>query len=120
VTTPPGKIPEKLPDLPTFRQRVAWARERRGLVAAELSVSAGLSHSVVSRIERDEQKSVDAHTAFKLADTLGVDVRWLVLGYGDGSEYHSQRGRRARPRSAAAIEAEKVIAKQAKKVSQQR
>ena len=117
VTTPPNKIPEKLPDLPTFRQRVAWAREQRGLVAAELSVSAGLSHSVVSRIERDEQKSVDAHTAFKLADTLDVDVRWLVLGYGDGSEYQSQRGRRTRPRSAAALEAAKIIAKQTKRPS---
>ena len=116
MAAPPSKIPEKLPDLPTLAQRIAWAREKRGVTAADLSVSAGLSHSLVSRIERGDAKSLDAHTAFRLADELGVDIRWLVLGFGDGSEYQSQRGKHQR-RSPAAIEAEKLIAKQAKKAS---
>jgi transcriptional regulator with XRE-family HTH domain len=72
-------------------ERVKYAREHRGLTAKGLSVSAGLSNSYVSQLERAlEEHTADVATIEnpgldkleKLAEALGVPVEWLAFGVG--------------------------------------
>ena len=77
---------KSLPNLPTLGERLRWAREKAGQGSARLSIEAGLSHAAVSRLESREDAGIEALTAFRLADILGVDARWLVCGDRDPKE----------------------------------
>jgi transcriptional regulator with XRE-family HTH domain len=90
-----------LPSLPTLGERLRWAREKAGQGSARLSIDAGLSHAAVSRLESREDAGIEALTAFRLADLLGVDARWLVCGDKDPKELIA--GARARSAGRRAI-----------------
>ena len=61
--------------------RLKRARKELGLSARELSVSAGLSPSVVQMVE-DQRRLPGLDTIEKLAATLGVSTAWLGFGIG--------------------------------------
>lgn len=65
----------------TIGGRIRAQRKAKGLSVAELAEKAGLSESLVEKLERgDRGTRIPASTAFTLADFFGCDVRWLVNG----------------------------------------
>lgn len=48
--------------------------KKDGRTMYEIAKEVGVAPSSMSRILRGEQKSLNLNTAFKLADTLGVDI----------------------------------------------
>ncbi len=73
------------PALSTFRERINWIRATRGgLSLRALSLAAGLSHSTLGNLVRDEAdgtgRQMDAETARSLAEFAGVSIEWLLTG----------------------------------------
>lgn len=66
----------------TFGDRLARARELGGLSARKLSALAGLASGHVTLIEH-RRKTVEARTAIRLANALGVSPDWLIEGKGE-------------------------------------
>jgi transcriptional regulator with XRE-family HTH domain len=66
----------------SYAQRLRWARKAGRLTQRGLCELAGLSTAHVAFIERGE-KNPQISTSEKLADALGVDPVWLMLGRGD-------------------------------------
>jgi len=65
----------------TIGGRIRSQRKALGLSIAELAEKAGLSESLVEKLERgDRGERIPASTAFAIADFFGCDVRWLVNG----------------------------------------
>lgn len=67
----------------TLAERLAWARERRGLSRAALDEVADLSCGHSAKLERGrdgKREMPSATTVSKLARALGVDADWLVNG----------------------------------------
>lgn len=57
-----------------YGQRIAALRERRGMTKAELAIKAGLSPSLITKIEKGENKpSLDSLEA--LCNVLGISVK---------------------------------------------
>lgn len=48
-----------------------------------VSLSAGLSDSMLHKFLTGQTDSLTIKTAEKLAEALGVDARWLIFGEGD-------------------------------------
>jgi len=66
-------------------QRLEAARRRRVLTQAELAETAGVSLITVSRLENDRHADqTRPATVRRLADALGVDAGWLMLGEEEG------------------------------------
>ncbi len=72
------------PALSTYRERINWIRATRGLSLRALSLAAGLSHSTLGNLVRDEAdgtgRQMDAETARSLAEFAGVSIEWLLTG----------------------------------------
>ncbi len=67
----------------TLAERLAWARNKRGLSRAALDEVADLSCGHSAKLERAKPGKRDmpsAVTVSKLARALGVDADWLVNG----------------------------------------
>jgi transcriptional regulator with XRE-family HTH domain len=64
----------------TFGQRVQSVRKRRGLTQGELARAAGLSVSLVSKLEQDVITDVRLETARKIAVALRVATTVLITG----------------------------------------
>ena len=67
----------------TLAERLAWARERKGLSRAALDEVADLSCGHSAKLERAKPGKRDmpsAATVSKLARALGVDSEWLLNG----------------------------------------
>lgn len=80
------------PNLSTFRGRLAFARSLSGLSQYRLSKLARLYKSHVGLLESGRPSGeggpprgerVDADTARKIADVLGLSLDWLIAGKGD-------------------------------------
>lgn len=69
----------------TVGHRLKRARKERGLSARELSLSAGLSPSLVQMIEDQRSRLPGLDTIEKLAMVLGVSTAWLAFGVGPQS-----------------------------------
>ena len=67
-----------MPDETTLGQRIQAVRKRRGLTQDELSRAAGLSRSLISKLEQDVVTDVRLETAHKMAAALSVPTSSLV------------------------------------------
>jgi transcriptional regulator with XRE-family HTH domain len=67
-------------DEATFGQRVQSVRKRRGLTQGELARAAGLSVSLVSKLEQDVITDVRLETARRIAVALRVPTTVLITG----------------------------------------
>lgn len=68
----------------TFGTRLRAARTRRNISMTDLAANIGVSHGSVSAWEAGHTATPQYGHALRLADALGVNARWLVLG--DGPE----------------------------------
>lgn len=64
------------------RIKVAIAA-KPGQTVRSVSLAAGLSDSMLNKFLSGQTDSMTLKTCEKLADALGVDVRWLAFGEGD-------------------------------------
>lgn len=62
--------------------RVGRLRAASGLSSRELSVLAGLSHSLLGQLERGDLADMKTENASRLAAVLGVSLDFLVRGEG--------------------------------------
>ncbi len=77
-TAPPPKV---LTDLP---ERLVYARKRAGFTQKELATRSKINASQLSRLEAGERvEGIEASTAIRLAQALGVPVGWLIADEGD-------------------------------------
>ena len=58
----------------TLAERLTELREAAGLTQVELARRAGVSKSLISRLERGDRTGMHHDTALKIARALGVDV----------------------------------------------
>jgi transcriptional regulator with XRE-family HTH domain len=65
--------------------RLRSVRKRRGLTQRELADAAGVSKSLVEKIEQGERDDIRVETALKLATALRVPTS-MILARGDGDE----------------------------------
>jgi transcriptional regulator with XRE-family HTH domain len=64
----------------TIGSRIKERRTALHLSVGDLAKKAGLSESLIEKLERDNRgNGTTAVTALALADALGVDVRWLIV-----------------------------------------
>jgi len=71
------------PDVATFGDRVAAARENAGLSQAELAKRLGIKQSTLRGWE-DDLSEPRANRLATLAGVLGVSMMWLINGEGEG------------------------------------
>jgi len=69
-----------LPDEISFGQRVQAVRKRRGLTQRELATAAGVSISLITKLEQDAVTDVRMETARKIATALRVATTALMTG----------------------------------------
>lgn len=62
--------------------RLKEARKEAGFTLEKLAAEAGVSKQSIALIESGKTKGPRSDTLFKIADTLGVEPRWLVTGTG--------------------------------------
>ncbi|HMO72153.1 MAG TPA: helix-turn-helix domain-containing protein [Paracoccaceae bacterium] len=86
----------------TFGDRLAGAREAAGLSAEDLARRLGVRLTTVQAWE-DDRAEPRANRVQMLAGMLGVSIRWLLTGEGDGLE-------RPADRTLLAPEAQRVLA----------
>lgn len=96
----------------TIGERIDRVSTEKGVVVADLARKANISRQSIYKILDNKVKDPGGATMLRLADALGVSVRWLISGEGDArSEAPSQPTRpdRATLRSALTI-VEEVLA----------
>ena len=64
----------------TLGATVKTARERRGWSQRDLSRAAGISISLVAKLERDEVRAPHQSTLRSLGDALGLEFRLELVG----------------------------------------
>jgi phage repressor protein C with HTH and peptisase S24 domain len=64
----------------TLAERLAWAREQRGLTQEALAKLAGVSQSTIGNLESGLRSN--PRRIINIADALGVDPAWLAEGRG--------------------------------------
>lgn len=75
-------ITEVALDGSTFAERLADAMQETGITAVALAAATGASQSAVSQWLSQKIKTVSGDHLFAIADTLGVEPRWLLTGRG--------------------------------------
>ena len=75
----------------TFCERLVKMRNLRGLSQSDLAVRAGISKSVLSRLESFVRDSTEAETVLRLSDALGVRPEWLWWGRGPTEPDQAER-----------------------------
>lgn len=73
------------PDVATFGDRVAAARENAQMTQAALAKRLGVKHSTL-RAWEDDLSEPRANRLSMLAGILGVSMMWLINGEGEGLE----------------------------------
>ena len=75
-------MPHRCVDMETtIGGRIREQRKAKGLSVAELAEKAGLSESMIEKLEQGARgQRIPASTAFVIADLFGCNVRWLVTG----------------------------------------
>jgi len=68
----------------TFPERLGWLREQADASARHLSRLAGLSPSMVSKLELGQIENPTRDTLHALAIATGSSLDWLALGRGSG------------------------------------
>jgi transcriptional regulator with XRE-family HTH domain len=66
----------------TVDQRLKWARDRRAWTQVDLARESGVPVVTISRIENRRIARPRQSTVRKLAEALGVDPGWLLVGEG--------------------------------------
>jgi len=66
----------------TFAERCKYAREKSSLSLVKVAESIGVSTQAVWNYENRPDGGVAIELLFPLADTLGVEARWLATGEG--------------------------------------
>lgn len=74
----------------TLAQRLAQARKARGLTQGQLAQAAGEKQPNISKLERGSILQTSA--IGRIADALGVPVKWLELGDGPEPQWDSKTG----------------------------
>ena len=70
----------------TIGERIREQRKAKGLSVAELAERAGLSESLIEKLEQGKRgDGTTVTTAFAIADALECDARWLA-GVADPDE----------------------------------
>jgi transcriptional regulator with XRE-family HTH domain len=69
---------QPVPDETTLGQRIQAVRKRRGLTQNELARAAGVSESLVKKLEQGEINDTRLETAHKIAAALGVPTSTLM------------------------------------------
>lgn len=64
----------------TIGARIRQVREKAGIGSKELDGLADLSPGHTAMIEGRKGKGIDATTALKIANALGIDLSWLITG----------------------------------------
>jgi len=87
-------MPHRCVDMETtIGGRIREQRKAKGLSVAELAEKAGLSESMIEKLEQGARgQRIPAATAFVIADLFGCNVRWLVTGDADGPADESDPG----------------------------
>lgn len=75
----------------TFCERLVKMRNLRGLSQSDLAIRAGISKSVLSRLESFVRDSTEAETVLRLSDALGVRPEWLWWGRGPTEPDQAER-----------------------------
>ena len=88
------------PDMATFGDRVAAAREMAGMTQAELARRLGVRVSTLRKWENDISEP-RANRLSMMAGLLNVSMMWLINGQGEGLEAPMEEG--ALPSSASDI-----------------
>lgn len=65
----------------TLGERLRWSRDDAEMTYKQVSEKAGISITVIHRLETGALKGT-THI-FALADAVGVDARWLATGEGE-------------------------------------
>lgn len=73
-------------DTATFGDRVAGAREAAGMTQGDLSRRLGVKLSTVQAWE-DDRAEPRANKLQMMAGMLGVSIRWMLTGTGDGPDH---------------------------------
>lgn len=73
-------------------ERLELARKLKGWSAYSVDKSAELTPGHTRSIELGRIQSLEAHTALRLAGTLGVSLEWLLEGAGKGPEMSGRDG----------------------------
>lgn len=80
---------EKLPDLPTIGERIRCARKVKKVKQEDVAKAIGVNRATISKYESGALE-LSAEMASVIADTLNVDVAWLIganhLCAGEASE----------------------------------
>lgn len=71
----------------TVAERIAQAREAKGITAYALSKLCQLSTSHVSMIERGLRPRLEIETVIRIAQALESTTDWILTGKGDPPEY---------------------------------
>lgn len=69
-----------------FGKRLAAKRRAKGWSQRELAREAGVSHTIVSGVEKGSRYSISTEAAKKLARALGVSVDYLIGTFEDEDE----------------------------------
>lgn len=78
-----------LPEVATFGDRLAAAREQAGLTVADISKRLGVKKSTMTAWE-DDLNEPRANKLQMLSGILGVSMRWLLTGEGSAEEALNQ------------------------------
>lgn len=68
--------------MPTIGERIRSEREAAGLKKRELGRLVGMTGAGIGQIESGATKSPKPENLIKMADALGVSIRWLTTGRG--------------------------------------
>ncbi len=71
------------PDVTTFGDRLAGAREQSGMTQAELAKRLGVRKKTMEEWENDHSEP-RANRLSMMAGLLNVSISWLLIGQGDG------------------------------------
>ena len=77
----------------TLGDRIAAKREEMGCSQRQLGKLAGVTHTVISELERNVREVATSDVVKKLARTLGVSADYLIGTWDEDAEVAS-RGRR--------------------------
>lgn len=90
-------------------ERVASMLDRRGLTQGELSESAGIDPSILSRLLSGKRSSASAQTIARMARTLQVSSGWLATGEGDADRAEGGETQDRFPERAKALRAAREL-----------
>lgn len=89
---PTYNLINKLLNMKTVAERLAYALAIRGMTQSELARRAGVTRGTISNVMKGVAKNFTAEVSLKVARALDVDVYWLVLGEGTATNDTIQRG----------------------------